>query len=221
MRVMNAISIRRYEPKDRAAVRELCCDTGDKGAPCNQFFPDRKLFADMWASYYTDFESQHCWVAEHEGKVIGYLLSCFNNVAFRWIQFGWILPIAFLKALLRGSLISKRMQLLIWRNIFSPKIGRAKKFGPMNGLRGHLHINMDQKFRGQKVGDKLIQICLDEAQKSGLQWMTAGVRADNNGSQKFFQRLGFKKMAEHIGFVIPGRSGYRIFIFEFGYSLSK
>src|SRR3989442_159990 len=48
------MQVRLYEPRDRAAVREICCDTADSGEPVETFFPDREGFADVLTRYYTD-----------------------------------------------------------------------------------------------------------------------------------------------------------------------
>lgn len=67
--------IRPYEPRDREAVRWLCCQTGYLGKPIDPVFEDRELFADYLTSYYTDIEPESCFVMEIEGEVKGYLLG--------------------------------------------------------------------------------------------------------------------------------------------------
>jgi hypothetical protein len=67
--------VRPYEPRDRAAVRELCCRTGYLGKPIDPVFEDRELFADYLTSYYTDIEPESCFVMEVGGCVKGYLLG--------------------------------------------------------------------------------------------------------------------------------------------------
>ncbi len=67
--------IRPFEPRDREAVRKLCCDTGYLGRPIDPVFEDRELFADYLTSYYTDVEPESAFVLEAEGVVKGYLLG--------------------------------------------------------------------------------------------------------------------------------------------------
>jgi hypothetical protein len=69
------IVIRNYEPRDREAVRRLCCETGFLGKPIDPVFEDRDLFADYLTSYYTDCEPESSWVIEQDGVVKGYLLG--------------------------------------------------------------------------------------------------------------------------------------------------
>jgi ABC-type branched-subunit amino acid transport system ATPase component len=67
--------VRKFEPRDREAVRCLCCQTGFLGKPIDPVFEDRELFADYLTSYYTDAEPESCFVLEHNGRVVGYLLG--------------------------------------------------------------------------------------------------------------------------------------------------
>lgn len=74
--------IRRYEPRDRAAVRAITCATAFRNAGAQSIFKhekDLELFADYWSLYYTDFEPESAWVAEREGRVVGYLFGCLNS----------------------------------------------------------------------------------------------------------------------------------------------
>lgn len=69
------IVIRKYEHRDRDAIRRLCCETGFLGKPIDPVFGDRELFADYLTSYYTDIEPESCFVLEQDGVVKGYLLG--------------------------------------------------------------------------------------------------------------------------------------------------
>jgi hypothetical protein len=67
--------IRKYQPADRARVRELCCNTGFLGNPIDPVFEDRELFADYLTSYYTDWEPESSFVLLVNGDIRGYLLG--------------------------------------------------------------------------------------------------------------------------------------------------
>lgn len=75
MAVPSGVTIRNYEPRDRDAVRWLCCQTGFLGKPIDPVFEDRELFADYLTSFYTDVEPESCFVLEQDGQVKGYLLG--------------------------------------------------------------------------------------------------------------------------------------------------
>ncbi|MEI7865254.1 MAG: hypothetical protein WCI38_07765 [Chthoniobacterales bacterium] len=67
--------IRPYLSSDRAAVRQLCCETGYLGKAIDPVFQDRQLFADYLTSFYTDWEPESAFVLEQDGVVKGYLLG--------------------------------------------------------------------------------------------------------------------------------------------------
>jgi hypothetical protein len=67
--------IRPYEPRDRAAIRRICADTGFLGKPIDPIFEDRELFADYLTSYYTDAEPESTFVCELDGEVKGYVMG--------------------------------------------------------------------------------------------------------------------------------------------------
>ena len=85
-------TIRKFQPADRARVRELCCETGFLGKPIDPVFEDRELFADYLSAYYTDREPESAFVLLVNGEIRGYLLgsrrplrqqlyNLYNNVA--------------------------------------------------------------------------------------------------------------------------------------------
>jgi hypothetical protein len=67
--------VRPFRSTDRAAIRELCCDTGFLGNAIDPVFSDRELFADYLTRYYTDSEPEAAFVVEKDGIVRGYLLG--------------------------------------------------------------------------------------------------------------------------------------------------
>ncbi len=69
------ITVRSYQPRDREAVRRLCCETGFLGKAIDPVFEDRELFADYLTCYYTDVEPEAAYVIEQDGEVKGYLLG--------------------------------------------------------------------------------------------------------------------------------------------------
>ena len=68
-------AIRKFQPADRARVRELCCETGFLGKPIDPVFEDREMFADYLSAYYTDWEPESAFVLLVNGEIRGYLLG--------------------------------------------------------------------------------------------------------------------------------------------------
>ncbi len=87
MALPSGISVRKYEPRDRAAVRHLCCETGFLGKPIDPVFEDRELFADYLTAYYTDVEPESAFVLEQDHVVKGYLLGSRRPLRQQWHSF--------------------------------------------------------------------------------------------------------------------------------------
>ncbi len=58
-----------------------------------------------------------------------------------------------------------------------------------------LTIHIDGRHHGRGVGRALIDALVERARASGVHVLIAGVDADNDGSIRFHERLGFKKVA--------------------------
>ena len=86
------VIVRRYEPRDRAAVRTIFCETADAGEPMESFFSDREILADLLTRYYTDFIPETTWVAEQGGEVGGYLMGCLDTQEFIRAMIWQIVP---------------------------------------------------------------------------------------------------------------------------------
>src|SRR6185312_12630729 len=68
-------------PADWQAVRNLCCRTGNGGDPID---PARwPLFAELWVGPYQRLAPEWTYVAEMDGRVVGYLTGCPDTAAFR------------------------------------------------------------------------------------------------------------------------------------------
>src|SRR4051794_24905896 len=97
------MTIRPYEPRDRAAVREVCHATayGGDGAA----LLDPRLFTDLTTRAWTDFGAGPLWVVEQEEAVQGYLAGCFDLRRFARLQIWRVVPPAVAKALAAGLLV--------------------------------------------------------------------------------------------------------------------
>ena len=177
--------IRHYEPRDRAVVREICCDTADAGEPVEHFFPDREVFADLLTRYYTDFAPAASWVAEQDGQVIGYLTGCLDTKNFLRTTALHIVPVAILKALVHGSLWHR----FVRQNLRLPKSHRRQLLAEYPA---HFHLNLRAGDRGHGTGRQLLEKFLSQAGELGIH---AGVSETNRAGRKFFERDGFVVLA--------------------------
>jgi ribosomal protein S18 acetylase RimI-like enzyme len=188
---MNKINIRPYRTEDRSALRTLCCDVADSGSPIEKFFPDRDVAADMLTQYYTDYEPESTFIAESEGRLIGYINGCLDNRRYGLVMM-WILgPALVIKAFRNGLFFRPEIHQLVrgalknWRRIF---VGRKKSF---HSRQGHLHIGIANGFRGQHVGQNLVNALVNYATSAGIVELAASVHGGNKAAVTFFESQGF------------------------------
>ena len=204
--------IRPYAPGDRAAVRQICCDTADAGRPVEAFFGDRELIADLLTTYYTDFEPASAWVAVQAGGpaiaggpvitggpvmtggVVGYLMGCRDTGRFRRIMFWWIVPRALFKAFWRGTWWAASTRRLVrcnlpilWRSLGHPAMLPA-------GYPAHLHIDLRKGMQGQGIGRQLINQFFAQLRRAGIPGVHLSAREDNIAALAFFEKMGFVRI---------------------------
>lgn len=187
---MTPLNIRKYKSQDRDSVRKIAFDTALLGNSASAFFEDREVLEDFLTSYFLDYEPESCWVAEAEGKVIGYLLGAKNEEAVNKVFSKKILLKLLWKAFKKGIIFKKKCFVFIFYSIKSLLKGEFKAPHFFEEYPAVLHINIDEAFRGQGIGSKLIAIYLDylKSQKvRGVHFPTLSDRAAN-----FYEKLGFK-----------------------------
>ena len=197
------ILVRRYEPSDRAAVREICCDTADQGEPVEHFFTDREVFADVLTRYYTDFTPATVWVAEQNGRVVGYLTGCLDTHRFLRTMARRIVPAALLKALVRGSL----WQRFVRQNLRIPTSHR-QQFA--DEYPAHFHLNLRIGCRGCGTGRQLLEKFMEQARQADVAGIQAGVSEANAAGRKFFERAGFVALAREDRFRTSDQPSFTI-----------
>ena len=191
------IEIRAYTPNDREAVRTIACDTADRGHPVARLFTDRGVVADMLTRYYTDYESQAVWVAESDGRVVGYLTGCLNTGRY-WRMMVWCVgPAALWRAIGGGALWSPQTWRVLGSLVHTWLRGGLDRHVPFNRYPAHLHVNLQQGFRGQGVGQRLVERFLTQAKTSGACGVHLSIRGDNGPARTMFERLGFTILSQH------------------------
>lgn len=149
------VVIRPYRIEDRPAVRRINYETSFLHKP-HLFFDDREIVADALTRYYTDYEPSTCFVAELRGQVIGYIIGTLDIRRMHRVFATRILLPLVCKAVLRGVLFKAKT----WRFLVHCLRGYLKgEFRVPDFTEQYpstFHLNVQDGFRGQKVGSKLI-----------------------------------------------------------------
>jgi len=195
--------IRPYRPQDRAGLRRICCDTADAGQPVERFFPDREVFGDLLTNYYTEHEPESVFIADDGGEVVGYVTGCVDTSRFIRLMAWRIVPVVFLKALFRGTLWHPQTIRLLRPNLSLWLKSGYHQGTALDDYPAHLHVNVRDGFRGQRLGQRLVQAFCERARAAGARGVHAGVSAENPRARHFFEGLGFVELQRQRRFRKP------------------
>jgi len=185
------IVIRKYQSSDREVLRKLSCDTAYFGDPCEVFFPDRKLLADLIMSYYTDYEPEHIRVADYNGEVVGYISVSLSESRYNRFMLLKIIPCSVIKALCRRKIWDRRtLRLILYNFLFGISgSGKLKKINRKE-FPAHIHQNIKYGFRGKGIGSKLFDALFRELKEKTKGIAFKALRQEPKFS--FFEKYGFQ-----------------------------
>lgn len=200
--------IRSFRIDDRTSIRRICAETADAGEPLENFYSDRELVSDLMTRYYTDHASDYSWVAELDGKVVGYLTAAPDTRAFQKSLHWSIGPQAFVRALGRGLLLRREnwAMMLAWVRRKGQMI--RPPFRIPDAYPAHLHINLMKQARGHHAGQELIARLIQKLKDDHIPGVHATARADNAGACAFFEHLDFTPISEYYE-TLPAKTGVR------------
>ena len=184
----NGVLIRRYESRDRKAVRRLCCETGFLGKAIDPVFQDREIFADYLTRYYTDIEPESSFVLEQEGIVKGYLLGSYRP--FRQQLFNFFNNIhLFTRGMAKYPFYNKATRDFIgwilrtsWKEV--PQAPRRS---------AHFHFNILPEAQGLAHSTKLMNSYLDHLRSKNVRQVYGQVVTfEARRGARVFERYGFQ-----------------------------
>lgn len=189
------IIIREYKRNDRVAIREIACNTAFMGEPAEKFFSGRGFLADFLTRYYTDYEPQSTFIAEKNGKVIGYLTGAKNEKKMNFTFIVRVLPMAVLKLIFKGYIFKKDSFLFILFNIYS--FLKGEFYAPAfigKDYPAVLHINIEKNYRSSGIGGMLIEAYLNYLKIEKIKGVHLTTQSEK--SFTFFEKEGFRILYE-------------------------
>ena len=181
-------TIRRYQPSDRSAVRQLAGDTAHFGDPVERFFDAREMFLDTFAGYYTDVAYNYLWVAHDVGELLGYLMGCPDTYDYNtWYQSN-VWRVAWRAVTLRYRGVFTRKSLGYLRRYRRLRV----PYTDLSPYPAHLHINTRADRRGQGIGSALMQTYLDQLYIENIPGVHLETTSENTIAVPWYEKLGFQ-----------------------------
>ena len=130
-------------------MREICYATGFLGGPVSDWIDTNPaLFTDFWLEYHFRREPESIWVAEADGRVIGYVTGCRDTRAKARFMAGPFLLHA-VRALCHGRYRMGRRTLgMLGRLLLDGVTGRWPRRPSPRAWPATLHYNVLPDFRG-------------------------------------------------------------------------
>jgi ribosomal protein S18 acetylase RimI-like enzyme len=195
---MDSVTIRRLSAGRGAdgaawtAVRALCCRTGDNGDP----IPAGRweLFPRIWIEPYEKLLPEWTYVAESDGRIVGYLTGCPDSRRF-YREKAWRATLPLLWAVARGRYRQvpgaagfAQLALGLRRSVersFSESLRREIALV----YPAHLHINIDSDCRRRGVGRRLTDSYFADLRDQAVPGAHVFCGA---GPVEFYRKLGFR-----------------------------
>jgi hypothetical protein len=184
------VTIRKFEAKDRQAVRQIVHDTALLGEPAGLFFDGQEVISDAFSLYFTDYEPGSCFVALVRGQVIGYLIGARKKIISEEILREKIALPLFFKALKAGIFLKVKNLIFIFSCLIDLLRNGVKTPDFNRKYPATFHINIKQGFRGQNTGSGLISAYLDYLKREGVPGVHLATMSDQ--AANFFLLQGFK-----------------------------
>ena len=180
--------VRQGQPRDRAALFEICLRTADTGADATALYSDPDYPGQVWSAPYLELEPRHCFVLDSGGEAVGYVVGTPDTMAFEarlerewWpalrVRYGDRQPVAAFDGRVLEAIRTPESE------------GELARRYP-----AHLHINLLPAFQSGGWGRKLIEAELDSLRRVGAPAVFLGVGLTNARAIGFYAHVGFERV---------------------------
>lgn len=186
--------IRPYRPADEDAVAEICVRTALAGDDARGAYSDDDLMPDVYARPYLAYAPDLAFVADLDGRVVGYVLGVADTAAFvDWWRREWLpdfdtrhpearTPTAAAPAYTEAQLLADGRR------------PERMRIAELDAYPAHLHIDLLPEAQGHGLGRRLIATLREALAARGVPGVHLSMDAANVGARAFYDRLGFVEL---------------------------
>ncbi len=199
---MSEMHVRLYRPEDAEAIRRISCETALYGQPMDVLFQGRPLISEALIGYYADFEPEALFVAESEGRAVGYLTGCLDTRRFESFFVRHIFPRLLWICLKEGYWLKPSFWWLVGAG--GKAAGRWSRVRDRVLIRypAHCHLNLDAGFRHAGTGSALLKAFFDYMAAHGVRGIH--ILSATGGGKAFFAKSNFIRLAKYPAPRLPG-----------------
>ncbi|WP_338723167.1 GNAT family N-acetyltransferase [Devosia sp. XK-2] len=190
------VTLRPYRPDDLDALYAICLRTGDASKDATPLHSDPQLIGHIYSAPYGVLEPGNVFVAEDADGVAGYIVGTYDTERFNArLEAEWFPALRARYAHAEGMTPADRQRIAaIMRPDRSPTDIVAR-------YPAHIHMNLLEHLRGQRVGTQLLQRWIAQARNEGVRGIHLGASATNAGGIAFWTRSGFMPLRKDPGAV--------------------
>ena len=192
---MNIPVVRVYQRGDSHAVRRICCETALYGQPIDSVFGDREFVADALVWYYTEFEPESLFVAQVDGRVVGYLTGCMDTTRFESFFVQRVIPRLLVHSLKSGHWFRRTFWSLVCADLKAMRRWVPIRKGVIAAYPAHCHLNLEGEFRHAGAGSALLAAFLERLKALKVSGIHIATATDTGKS--FFTKSEFSVLARY------------------------
>ena len=182
-------TIRAYQKQDFRFVQDICMETSVYGADCSAI--ERAQLCALYCDYYLDNQGETCFVAEEDGKVVGYVLCAPDVDDYQEKMHDVYMPLV--KKLNSGE---------FYRMAAENKIQQRYIHA---GYTAHLHVNVTADYQGKGIGSQLIATLLEKLKSMYVEGVRLIVARKNQRACNFYAKNGFEDIDYITNCVVYGK----------------
>jgi ribosomal protein S18 acetylase RimI-like enzyme len=189
--VNSQVVIRNFVIDDRNAVKAIAGNTAFFGEPVETLMDDRELFFDAFYAFFFDRETTTCWVAEHNGIVVGFLAGSVDSTRQqKWSMFHIYPQIALGIVLMKYHIGWKTFKYVVGL------VGQALRGElPLTDTKlfpAHLHINVTSTSRGLGIGRQLLGAYHQQLLSLGVKGVHLHTTDQNISACILYEKMGYQ-----------------------------
>jgi ribosomal protein S18 acetylase RimI-like enzyme len=197
--------VRNARESDTDDLYDVCLRTGDEGGDASGWLTRPRLVGDIFVGPYLRLAKKLALVADDGVRAAGYALAVLDTPEFEaQLENVWWPSLRERYPLPAPEDHPAEAELLAM--VHDPSLSRHPV---LPGYPSHLHIDLLEHLRGQRVGAAMMAELFARLRAAGSPGVHLGVAESNIGAQRFYARLGFDELCRRGDEVFLGLSWER------------